>query len=97
MKNYEEKEKKLKNVLEKLNSMSSEVAKMNESIHSLNMEKNQLLREKEDSQKNFENLLCMKMISNHFFLNFFINSGRFFIRINFKTCPIIFFCLSNYS
>jgi len=55
MKNYEEKEKKLKNVLKKLNSMSNEVAKMNDSIVSLNIEKNQLLREKEDSQKNFEN------------------------------------------
>ena len=54
MKNYEEKEKKLDNVLKKLNLMSNQVIKMNNVINSLNLEKNQLLREKEESEKNFE-------------------------------------------
>ena len=45
MKNYEEKEKKLDNVLKKLNSMTNKVIKMNEDIDSLSAEKNQLLRE----------------------------------------------------
>jgi len=40
MKNYEEKEKKLDNVLKKLNSMSNRVIKMNNDIDSLNLEKN---------------------------------------------------------
>ena len=57
MKNYEEKEKKLENVLRKLNTMSNRVVKMNNDINSLNLEKNQLLREKEESEKNFKNLL----------------------------------------
>ena len=57
MKNYEEKEKKLKDVLKKLNSMTNKVAKMREDITSLNLEKNQLLREKEHSEKNFQSLL----------------------------------------
>ena len=56
MKNYEEKEKKLKKVLEKLNTMSNTVIKMNNDINSLNLEKNQLLREKEESDKNYQNL-----------------------------------------
>ena len=56
MKNYEEKEKKLENVLKKLNAMSNKVVKMNKDIDLLNLEKNQLLREKEESKKNFENL-----------------------------------------
>jgi len=54
MKNYEEKEKKLDNVLKKLNSMSNKVLKMSNVIDSLNIEKNQLLREKEESEKNFQ-------------------------------------------
>ena len=54
MKNYEEKEKKLDNVLKKLNLMSNQVVKMNNVIDSLNLEKNQLLREKDESEKNFE-------------------------------------------
>ena len=53
MKNYLEKEKKLENVLKKLNTMSNRVFKMNNDINSLNLEKNQLLREKEESDKNF--------------------------------------------
>jgi len=57
MKNYEEKEKKLDNVLERLNSMSGKVMKMNNDINSLNLEKNQLLREKEESERNFQLLL----------------------------------------
>ena len=57
MKNYSEKEKRLENVLEKLNSMSNKVIKkMNNDIDSLNLEKNQLLREKEESDKNFRRL-----------------------------------------
>ena len=57
MKNYEEKEKKLDNVLKKLNFTSNRVAKMSNDINSLNLEKNQLLREKEESDINYENLL----------------------------------------
>ena len=57
MKNYEEKEKKLDNVLKKLNLMSDTVIKMNNDIDSLNIEKNQLLREKEESERNFQLLL----------------------------------------
>ena len=53
MKNYEEKEKKLDNVLKRLNSMSNQVIKMNNDINSLNLEKNQLLGEKEESERNF--------------------------------------------
>ena len=56
MKNYEEKEKKLDNVLKKLNTMSNAVIKMNNDMNSLNLEKNQLLREKEESKKNFQSL-----------------------------------------
>ena len=57
MKNYSEKEKRLENVLEKLNSMSNKVIKkMSNDIDSLNLEKNQLLREKEESEKNFQKL-----------------------------------------
>tara|TARA_Y100000031_G_scaffold99190_1_gene108648 strand:+ start:37 stop:360 length:324 start_codon:yes stop_codon:yes gene_type:complete len=54
--NYEEKEKKLDNVLNELNLMTNKVLKMNKDISSLNLEKNQLLREKEESQKNFVKL-----------------------------------------
>ena len=57
MKNYEEKEKKLEDVLEKLGTMSNRVTKMNNDIDSLNLEKNQLLSEKEESDRNFKNLL----------------------------------------
>jgi len=56
MKNYEEKEKKLDNVLKKLNTMSNQVVKMAGDIESLNIEKNQLLREKEESEENFSKL-----------------------------------------
>ena len=56
MKNYEEKEKKLQNVLKRLNLMSNKVVKMNKDINLLNLEKNQLLREKEESEKNFQGL-----------------------------------------
>ena len=54
MKNYEEKEKKLDNVLKKLNLMSNNVINMNNDINSLNFEKNQLLGEKEESERNFQ-------------------------------------------
>ena len=47
MKNYKEKEKKLEVVLKKLSTMSNRVVKMSKDIDSLNLEKNQLLREKE--------------------------------------------------
>ena len=53
MENYEEKEKKLDNVLKQLNAMSSKVAKMSNDIFLLGAEKNQLLREKEESETNF--------------------------------------------
>ena len=53
MENYEEKEKKLDNVLEQLNSMSNKVAKMSNDIFLLGAEKNQLLREKEESETNY--------------------------------------------
>ena len=56
MKNYKEKEKKLDNVLKKLSTMSYRVVKMNKDIDCLNLEKNQLLREKEESEKNFQSL-----------------------------------------
>ena len=36
--------------------MSNEVVKMNKNINSLNIEKNQLLSEKEESDKKFQNL-----------------------------------------
>ena len=49
--------KKLDNVLNKLNTMSNTVIKMKNYISSLNLEKNQLLREKEESEANFQNLL----------------------------------------
>ena len=54
MKNYEEKEKKLDNVLKKLNLMSDKVIKMNNDIDSMSIERNQLLREKEESERNFQ-------------------------------------------
>ena len=54
MKNYEEKEKKLDKVLKKLNSMTNKVINMNNNIDSLSLEKNQLLGEKEDSERNFQ-------------------------------------------
>lgn len=57
MKNYEEKEKKLEHVLKKLSTISNRVVKMNKDIDFLNLEKNQLLREKEESEENFKNLL----------------------------------------
>ena len=57
MENYEEKEKKLDNVLKELNSISNKVVKMNKDIDSLSIEKNQLLREKEESDKNYHDLL----------------------------------------
>ena len=56
MKNYEEKEKKLENALNKLNSLSGKVVKMSEHIDSLNFEKNQLLSEKEESEENYRSL-----------------------------------------
>ena len=56
MKNYKEKEKRLDNILKKLNTMSNRVIKMSNDINSLNLEKNQFLREKEESDKNYQNL-----------------------------------------
>ena len=54
MKNYEEKEKKLENVLNKLNALSNKVVKMSDHINNLNLEKNQLLSEKEESDRNYQ-------------------------------------------
>ena len=56
MKKYEEKEKKLDNVLKRLNLMSNKVIMMNNDINSLKLEKNQLLGEKEESERNFHSL-----------------------------------------
>ena len=56
MENYEEKEKKLDNVIKELNSISNKVVKMNNYIDLLSVEKNQLLREKEQSEMNFQTL-----------------------------------------
>jgi hypothetical protein len=46
--NYEEKEKKLDNVLNELNSMTNKGPKDEQDISSLNLEKNQLLGEKKN-------------------------------------------------
>ena len=54
MKNYKEKEKRLDNILQKLNTMTNKVTKMSNHINSLSLEKNQLLREKEESDKNYQ-------------------------------------------
>ena len=54
MKNYKEKENKLDNILNKLNSMTDRVIKMNNDINLLNFDKNQLLGEKEESEINFQ-------------------------------------------
>ena len=54
MKNYEEKEKKLDIVLKKLNSMSNKVVNMNNDINLLSIEKNQILSEKKESERNFK-------------------------------------------
>ena len=54
MENYEEKEKKLDNILNKLNSMTDRVIKMNNDINLHNFDKNQLLGEKEESERNFQ-------------------------------------------
>ena len=56
MENYEEKEKKLYKVLKRLDSMSNKIVKMNNNSSLLNSEKNQLLREKEESERNFQML-----------------------------------------
>ena len=62
MKNYEEKEKKLENALNKLNSLSGKVVKMSEHIDSLNFEKNQLLSEKEESEENYRSLSAKHLL-----------------------------------
>ena len=56
MKNHKEKEKRLDNILQKLNTMTNKVTKMSNHINSLSLEKNQLLREKEVSDKNYHDL-----------------------------------------
>ena len=56
MKNYKEKEKKLDSALNKLDTLTVSVEKMNNDISLLNLQKNQLLSEKEESVKNFNNL-----------------------------------------
>ena len=57
MNNYKEKEKKLDDVIKKLDSMSFNVVKINKNIESLSVEKNQLLSEKAESDKKFQALL----------------------------------------
>jgi len=54
MNNYEEKEKKLENVIKKLNFMSNKVVKLHNDMDKLSEEKIQLLIEKEESEKNFK-------------------------------------------
>jgi chromosome segregation ATPase len=56
MNKYQEKEKKLENVLKKLNFMSNRVAKINYDMNKLSEEKTQLLREKEESERNLDSL-----------------------------------------
>ena len=56
MNNYKEKEKKLDDVIKKLDSMSFNVVKINKNIESLSIEKNQLLSEKAESDKKFQAL-----------------------------------------
>ena len=57
MKNYEEKEKKLDKVIKRLSLLTDTVTKMNSDIDELSSQKNQLLREKEDSDKKYQQLM----------------------------------------
>ena len=57
MKNYEEKEKRLNDMLNKLSLMSTRISPINNSSVDLNLQKNQLISEKEEVEKKYEALL----------------------------------------
>ena len=57
MRNYEEKEKKLNNALNSLSSMVARVSTMDNDNSDLNLQKNQLIREKEKIEQTYQILL----------------------------------------
>ena len=58
MKNYEEKEKRLNDMLNKLSLMSTRISTINnDSSIDLNLQKNQLISEKEEVEKKYKALL----------------------------------------
>ena len=57
MKNYQQKEKELKDTLERLSSMETRYISMNNDISELNSYKNQLIIEKTESEKKYKILL----------------------------------------
>ena len=58
MKNYEEKEKRLNDMLNKLSLMSTRISTINNnSSADLNLQKNQLISEKEEVEKKYKALL----------------------------------------
>ena len=57
MKNYEEKEKRLNDMLNKLSLMSTRISTTNNSSVDLNLQKNQLISEKEEVEKKYKALL----------------------------------------
>tara|TARA_B100001245_G_C22874021_1_gene420298 strand:- start:752 stop:1075 length:324 start_codon:yes stop_codon:yes gene_type:complete len=57
MKNIEEKENKLKETLNRLHSISTNMSKMEEDISGLDDQKNQLLGEKNSAQEKYQKLL----------------------------------------
>ena len=56
MKNYQEKEQKLENALERLKSISDFYTSSNKDFSTLESQKNQLLREKMELEENYKNL-----------------------------------------
>ena len=57
MKNYEEKEKELKDVLERLSSVAVRYSTLNNDIVELSAHKNQLISEKEENEKKYKLLV----------------------------------------
>ena len=57
MKNYEEKEKELKDALERLSSVAMRYSTLNNDIEELSAHKNQLISEKEENEKKYKLLL----------------------------------------
>ena len=57
MKNYEEKEKELEDVLERLSSVAVRYSTLNNDIVELSAHKNQLISEKEENEKKYKLLL----------------------------------------
>jgi len=57
MKNYEEKEKELKDVLERLSAVVAKYSTLNNDIVDLSAHKNQLISEKEENEKKYKLLL----------------------------------------